>query len=313
MPGKLIINADDFGLTSGVNRAIRELAEAGALSSATLMANSAKFSEAVAIAHKLPSLGVGCHVVLTDGSPVCTPMEIPTLIGSDGKNFRASLRDFWLAVLLGKVDSADVEREAAAQIEKLQRAGITVTHVDTHKHTHILPSIARAVLSTAKRLGVQAMRNPFEQSWSLRLTHSSLKRALQVRLMTALRSKFQALPQIRSGCVVTTEGTIGISATGHLNADGLDSLLRHVPDGIWELVCHPGYHDDELGAITTRLREAREVERLALMEAFVESSSHPFSGALIHYGMLDQERKLKTQNKNNTNASVETGGNVMSA
>ena len=94
MAARLILNADDFGLTRGINRAIGELHANGAVTSATLMANGPAFDDAVAIALKRPTLGVGCHVVLTDGIPVSHPSDIPSLLGSDGKTFRSSLPDF---------------------------------------------------------------------------------------------------------------------------------------------------------------------------------------------------------------------------
>src|ERR1700679_3049862 len=102
MPPRLILNADDFGLTRGINRAVAELHAAGALTSATLMANGPAFDDAVSIAHAPPTLGIGCHIVLPDGTPVSPPESIPTLLAPDGKTFRISLIDFHLAVLRGK-------------------------------------------------------------------------------------------------------------------------------------------------------------------------------------------------------------------
>src|SRR5437868_5405322 len=134
MSSRLIINADDFGLTPGINRAILELHRAGALTSATLMATGPAFEDAVAIARDNPSLGIGCHIVLTDGTPALPPERIPTLIGPDRKNFRPSLGSFIQALLSGRIREDEIEREVFAQIERLQNAGITVTHADTHKH-----------------------------------------------------------------------------------------------------------------------------------------------------------------------------------
>ena len=94
MPARLIINADDFGLTPGVNRAIAELHDAGAVTSATLMATGPAFDDAVALALARPSLGIGCHIVLVDGTPVSDPSTIPTLLGPDGRTFRNSLGNF---------------------------------------------------------------------------------------------------------------------------------------------------------------------------------------------------------------------------
>ncbi|HZL25807.1 MAG TPA: ChbG/HpnK family deacetylase [Acidobacteriaceae bacterium] len=288
MASRLILNADDFGLTRGINRAIAELHAAGALTSATLMANGSAFDDAAAIARANPTLGVGCHVVLTDGTPLSAPETIPTLIGHDGKNFRASLGGFFFAAMRGKISEADIAREATAQIQRLQNAGINVTHLDTHKHTHILPRVARPLLAVAERTGIRAIRNPFEQSWSLRIGRSNRMRIVQVALMRLLRPNFFRLPQIRSGVVRTTNGTIGVSATGRLDADALRKALAVIPDGLWEIVCHPGYNDADLDAITTRLRDSRDIERLALLEIFT-NNSHPSGTRLIHYGEIGAE------------------------
>jgi predicted glycoside hydrolase/deacetylase ChbG (UPF0249 family) len=273
MAARLILNADDFGLTRGINRAIVELYEAGALNSATLMANGPAFEDAISLALAHPGLGVGCHIVLTEGIPVSHPASIPTLIGADGKNFRPSLVSFLAALLLGRINQAEIALEAAAQIDRLQLAGIRVTHVDTHKHTHMFPAVARPVLCAAEAAGIHAIRNPFEEPWSIALSGSELTRRIQVRLIQALRPRFLALPQIRDDIIRTTNGTVGISATGNLNQTTLQSVLDAIPNGTWEIVCHPGYNDADLDAITTRLRNTREVERDALLSTFCPASN----------------------------------------
>jgi predicted glycoside hydrolase/deacetylase ChbG (UPF0249 family) len=273
MAARLILNADDFGLTRGINRAIVELYEAGALNSATLMANGPAFEDAISLALAHPGLGVGCHIVLTEGIPVSHPASIPTLIGADGKNFRPSLVSFLAALLLGRINQAEIALEAAAQIDRLQLAGIRVTHVDTHKHTHMFPAVARPVLCAAEAAGIHAIRNPFEEPWSIALSGSELTRRIQVRLIQALRPRFLALPQIRDDIIRTTNGTVGISATGNLNQTTLQSVLDAMPNGTWEIVCHPGYNDADLDAITTRLRNTREVERDALLSTFCPASN----------------------------------------
>jgi predicted glycoside hydrolase/deacetylase ChbG (UPF0249 family) len=288
MAARLIINADDFGLTKGVNRAIAELHQAEALTSTTLMATGAAFDDAVAVAHANPALGVGCHIVLTDGIPVSDPRSIPTLMGADGKSFRPSLVDFVQALLRGRIREEEIEREMLAQVQRLQRAGIEVTHVDTHKHTHLFPAVTRPLLRVAESACVGAVRNPFEQRWSLALGHGSRLRMFQVKLLGRLQTQFERQPQIRNAAVLTTDGTIGISATGHLYADTLREILEALPaEGSFELCCHPGYNDEDLERVTTRLREHRDVERLALLEEVRRISLHPNAPQLIHYGELD--------------------------
>ncbi len=287
MPARLIINADDFGLTPGVNSTVESLHRAGVLTSATLMASGAAFNDAVEIAHRNPSLGVGCHIVLTDGTPVSPPASIPSLLGPDGRSFRSSLLSFVTAVVRRQLGPADILTEALAQIRKLQAAGIRVTHVDTHKHSHLFPAVSRPLLEAARQTGVQAIRNPFEQPWSLALGHGSTLRRAQVRLLRSFERRFN--DNLREHSIQTTDGTLGISATGHLNATTLRQLLTHLPTtGTWELVCHPGRNDTSLDHITTRLRAHREVERDALLLILPQALSQPGAPSLIHYGELTE-------------------------
>jgi len=294
MPSRLIINADDFGLTKGINRSIASLHNAGALTSATLMATGAAFEDAVAIARQNPALGVGCHVVLTDGVPASPPDKIPSLLGPDGKTLRPSLLSFVQALLRGQIREADIEREIEAQVETLQHAGITITHADTHKHTHLFPGVTRPLLNVLRRAGIHAIRDPFEPSFTQRLAHAGLKRRMQIHLLNQLRPAFQRHLALREGAILTTDGTLGVSATGNLNAATLTEILNSMPAaGTFELVCHPGYNDADLDRVTTRLRSHREVEMQALLAAVPAALSQPNPPRLIHYGSLaTAEQKL---------------------
>ena len=287
MPPRLIINADDFGLTSGINRAIIELNRANVLTSATLMAAGPAFADAVTLARSQSTLGVGCHIVLTDGVPVSPLDNIPTLLGPDGKSFRASLLDFVRALLRGQIREEEVEREAFAQIQRLQKAGVNVTHADTHKHTHLFPGVARPLLRAMERCSVTAIRNPFEPSFTHRVMHAGLTRYLQISLLNSLRPQFQRHPQIAEGRIVTTDGTVGVSATGNLNQETLTQILTALPnEGTFELVCHPGYNDHDLERVVTRLRAHREVEQQALHAVIPAVLSQPNAPTLIHFGSL---------------------------
>lgn len=288
MPSRLIINADDFGLTPGINRSIAELNRAGVLTSATLMATGPAFEDAIAIARSLPFLGIGCHIVLTDGVPASPPETIPSLLGPDGKTFRPSLMNFVQALLRGRIREADIEREAEAQIDRLQQAGIAITHVDTHKHTHLFPAVTRPLLQVLERAKIMAVRNPFEPAFTQRLAHADLKRRLQIHLLNRLRPAFERHPQLQNSRVLTTDGTLGVSATGNLNTSTLDEILKAMPaTGTFELVCHPGYNDRDLDRVTTRLRSHREIEMQALLSAIPARLSQPNAPTLIHYGSLN--------------------------
>jgi chitin disaccharide deacetylase len=269
---RLIVNADDFGLTRGVNCAIAELHRAGALTSATLMANASATDDAIAIALATPSLGVGCHVVLVDGEPVISPgRDIPHLADPSTGRFRPSLSSFllWLygprpRFTSSAVQAAEIEAEATAQIALLQGRGLRLTHIDTHKHVHMFPAVLHPVLRAARAAGIGVVRNPFEPAWSLRATsRAPWLRRRQVGLLRSLEPAFQRI--VAEEGFTTTDGAIGVLATGTLDAATVQSLVRQLPPGTWELVAHPGYNDADLAQARTRLLESRETERNALL------------------------------------------------
>lgn len=262
---RLIINADDLGLTSGVNRAIEEAGHAGAITSATLMANSPRFEEAVAIARKTSCLKTGCHIVLIDGEPLSS--QVPSLTNGTAK-FRSSLKEFALSAWRKRIAQDEIQREAETQIRKIQSAGLTPTHVDTHKHTHMFPHVLHPVVKAAKACGIYAVRNPFEsfRAWpgaSIISKPALWLRAFEVALLLKYASDFSRI--IREEGMSTTDGAVGVVATGKLDQNLLLRIIQALPEGTWELVCHPGYMDADLAAAGTRLLASRQVELAALM------------------------------------------------
>jgi len=258
---RLIINADDFGLTAGINSAILKAHLEGVVTSATLMATARAFDQAAALAPSTPDLGVGCHVTLVDGSPLLQPSQVPTLIeGRDSVRFYRSSGAFAWHTITRHINPAHIESEAAAQIHRLQAAGISVTHVDTHKHSHILPQVLQPLVRAAQACGGRKIRNPFEP---LRLNgllrHPQLwKRWIQFRTLSTLAQAF--CKTVKNAGMITTDGIIGMVATGALDEELFRSLIENLPDGTWEFVCHPGYNDPELQSLRTRLRKSREQE-----------------------------------------------------
>jgi predicted glycoside hydrolase/deacetylase ChbG (UPF0249 family) len=284
---RLILNADDFGLTTGVNRAISELNQRRALTSATLMARASATDEAIQLALKTPTLGVGCHVVLVDGEPVLSPrQDIPWLADPINGRFQPTLGGFvWNLYQERRIFGtgpfiAEIETEATAQISLLQSHGLHLTHIDTHKHTHMFPRVLRPVLRAARAAGIRTVRNPFEPLWSLRATPGApFLRRTQVRLLRTLEPAFRRI--VAEEGLTTTDGAIGVLATGTLDSATLTSLLRAMPHGTWELVTHPGYNDADLANAGTRLLASRELELNALTEA---AFAHDIE--LIHFGQL---------------------------
>jgi hopanoid biosynthesis associated protein HpnK len=261
---RLIVNADDFGLTAGVNRAIAELHRSGVVTSATLLARAVATEEAMEIARATPSLGVGCHVVLVDGNPTLAQRKIPALAEEGTGCFQPTLAAFLKRLLAGRIRSSEIEAEAGAQIALLQAKGVALTHIDTHKHTHMFPAVLRPLLRAARAAGIRAIRNPFEPAWSLRATpHAPWMRRVEVSLLRRFEPAFRRI--VAKEGFTTTDGAIGVLATGSLDAATLASLLSKLPAGTWELITHPGYNDSDLAQAHTRLLASRNTEREALL------------------------------------------------
>jgi predicted glycoside hydrolase/deacetylase ChbG (UPF0249 family) len=271
---RLIVNADDFGLTPGVNQAIVEAHEHGIVTSTTLMANSTAFAAAAKLAAGLPRLSIGCHVMLVDGTPLLDPTQIPSLVMHDatavspsrnaGHNkFRDGFGALAACALRGRLQPDEVEAEATAQIRRLQAQGIVVSHLDTHKHTHILSSVLKPLLRAAQACGVRALRNPFPPLRPLALAHL-LKRPRLWKRYSGLKFLRRGAEQFRRTVhaegMITTDGTFGMVVTGALDQRLFHAILGSIPPGTWEFVCHPGYNDSALAAVRTRLRESRSQE-----------------------------------------------------
>jgi len=283
---KLIVNADDFGLTAGVNRGIVEAHNSGVVSSATLMASGPAFADAVTAARSAPNLSVGCHVVLVDGTPVLPPDAVDTLRAirsAEPNRFYSSLSAFAARAMLGGFDRDQLVAEVVAQIKKLQSAGIQVTHLDSHKHAHVFPEILAALLRAARICGVRAIRNPIVPVKAISAHIFKDKRELwkrygQVRVLHTFSRQFHQRTK-RAG-LLTPDGVVGVIETGTREnpeggsaggsdvKSGYSSLLRatlsNLPEGTWEFVCHPGYNDDDLRATGTRLLASRDEERRLL-------------------------------------------------
>jgi predicted glycoside hydrolase/deacetylase ChbG (UPF0249 family) len=195
---------------------------------------------------------------------VLPAVEIPSLTDRQTGRFHDKPASFLSRLLLGRIRASEIEAEVAAQLALLQRRGLTLSHVDTHKHLHMFPAVLRSVLAAARAAGICAVRNPFEPDWSRRATSAtSLLRRIEVNLLHQFEPAFRRI--VAEEGFLTTDGALGVLATGALDKEILHSLLGSAPAGTWELVTHPGYNDDDLARSHTRLRQSRETERLALL------------------------------------------------
>jgi predicted glycoside hydrolase/deacetylase ChbG (UPF0249 family) len=216
---RLIVNADDFGFTQGVNEGIIEAHRRGILTAATLMANGAAFDHAVQLAKRTPSLDVGAHLVLV-GAP-----GLPRTVAALVRN-----------IALGRMR---IHEDLDAQIRRIRAAGIHPTHLDTHKHTHLLPPVLEAVARLSREHGIAWVRRP-----------------LNLPVLTG---------RLRRGGCKLTDRFEGFSLTGKFHTRELAAFLDTLPAGLTEFMCHPGYCTAELRAAATRLKESRQRELEALI------------------------------------------------
>lgn len=258
-------------MTPGINRAIVEGCEQGVITSATLMANSRAFDDAVTRGYELklhkPQFSIGCHVVLLDGEPILPSHRVRTLLraSSNGpdRQLRVNLTDFARSALAGKLNPDEIEAEAAAQFERIQSAGITLSHFDCHKHAHIFPAVLRPLLRAAKAKGIRAVRNPFGKLFPVpfdRLArHPNLwTRFAELGVVRTFAARFRR--EVQNYGLLTPDGSVGILITGALDLSSFASIVEGLPEGTWEFVCHPGYNDADLDTVRTRLRASREQE-----------------------------------------------------
>jgi predicted glycoside hydrolase/deacetylase ChbG (UPF0249 family) len=290
----LIVNADDLGWTDGVNRGILEAFHHGIVTSTSLLANGAAFAGGVEAARLAPGLGVGVHLNLSDGPPVAERETITSLLNDDGE-FAGGPEKLLLRRARRGLRLAEVESEWDAQIQKVRDAGIAPTHLDGHKHVHMLPGLFEIALKLAKRHDIGAIRVSLEAS-SLRAALSSgskqnagvvMKQGVQARGLKLLAR--DAREQAGRAGISTADYFCGIAQTGELTRDGVAQFVKSLPDGTTELMCHPGYADAALQKTQTRLQDSRETELRILTDTGIRNLVATLGIRLIDYGLVTQE------------------------
>ena len=291
---RLIVNADDFGMTRGVNRAIVEASGQGIITSTTLMATARAFDDAVAQARRLgPRVSIGCHVILLDGTPALAPTMVPTLLDPNlpagAPEFRVKLNDFARASFSGRLNPVEVEAEAMAQMQLLQDAGIQLSHFDCHKHAHMFPAVLRPLLRAAKSRGIAAVRNPFGRLFPLPVTRilrspQLWRRVAELSVLRAFAANFKR--EVERHGLRTPDGSVGVLNTGSLDLQSFLVIIDALPEGTWEFVCHPGYNDAELDQVRTRLRQSRETELAVFTSPDARSALERRGVELINYREL---------------------------
>jgi len=273
---RLIVNADDFGLTENVNEGILDAYLDGIVTSTTLMANGIAFESAVAASKPFHRLGVGVHLNLSEGEPVTDATKIPTLVDRRGRLHMTPAR-LWAGIAAGQVSLSEIEAELRAQVIKIVRAGIAPTHFDGHKHVHVLPRVSDIVIRLAQDFRVPAVRCPSEKKLLAAGPRRNagfsgaarFKQNLVGRAVSILAEVFSA--KLERAGIHSPAHFHGIRETGFLDAAALHEILENLPEGTTELMCHPGYRDAQLKRTGTRLLMQRETEITGLTNVSVRN------------------------------------------
>ena len=237
----LIVNSDDFGRHELINRAVEKALNEGCLRSATIMAGGAAFDDAVEVAKKNPSLGVGIHFTLANGFPVLPPKEIPTLVTEDGvffENYVVFLKKY----LQGKISAEEIKSELAAQLGKIQNAGLKLTHFDSHQHLHHFPGIIEICLELAEDAKISKMRVSKTKIFDGEL--DSVGKFIG-RLGLGSLAKFAAYKARKKNFAAPQHFT-GIVAGEAVDENFLSKLLDNLEEGVTEIMLHPGTDNEIL-------------------------------------------------------------------
>jgi predicted glycoside hydrolase/deacetylase ChbG (UPF0249 family) len=264
---RLVVNADDFGFTPDVNEGIVDAHRRGILTATTLMANGSAFEDALQRVREVPSLDIGCHLVLIGSASLLT-----------GKPFPLTVSRLLIAIARKQIRAYD---ELHAQVRRIVDSGMRPSHLDTHKHTHLAPPVLEAVARLSEEFGIPWVRRPFD--FPTRATVPPIVR-LTSNSMGLLRRRFHRTLE-RHRCR-TTDHFAGFQITGRFRTAELVELIGLLPDGSTELMCHPGKCGPALRQARTRLKESREDELAALTAPEVKAALERAGVELVNYRQL---------------------------
>lgn len=259
---KLIVNADDFGLTEKVNEGILKCFSNGILRSTSLMANGQSFEHAIGIIRSNPKLDIGVHLTLVEEKPVLDAAKLPSLVGENGQ-FHKHATNFTKKYYSDKISFDEARNELNAQFEKVLDHGVKVSHIDSHQHLHMLPKILDITIGLAHRYKVKFIRFPREKFSSyMFLDLKSLSRIMQMIAVNRFCSV------ARNRIPLKTDHFAGFYFGGKLSKQNLLTLINNLPMvGVCELMCHPGMSEDLTNYTHWKYRQVEEM--LALVDTEV--------------------------------------------
>ena len=289
---QLIVNADDWGLTPAVNRGVVRAFQNGIVTSASLLVTGTAFEDAVALARQNPKLDVGLHLALVEERAVLGRDTLPTLVDEKGRFPRTS-SEFIQRAVLGRINWNEVEREIAAQLELFKKTGLRLSHVNSHQHLHMFPPVFEIVRRLTRSMENVWIRNP-AGPWR-KSQDTSLGRWVQ-RLGLNLTCLMARGLHEGSQCQMP-DGICGFEVSGRLTRSALEHILRRIPDGLYELICHPGEDDAETRTRYShwRYRWAEELDTLTAPETRMILEEQGI--VLTSFGQASALRATKAPNR----------------
>jgi chitin disaccharide deacetylase len=270
---QLVVNADDFGFTRDVNQGIIEAYQRGILTATTLMATGDAFEDAARLARENPALDIGAHLVLVGGRPLVSPQA----------GWPSSIPRLLAAIAARRIR---IYEELTAQVRRILDSGIPLTHLDTHKHTHLAPPVLEAVARIAEEFGIRWVRRPFDLPLTAARAGTSWRKRATSGSLTMVRARFERALE-RRHCR-TTDHFAGFQITGRFRTAELVRLIQALPEGSTELMCHPGRCTEELRSARTRLKQSREEELEALTAPETRRALEANGVDLVNYRMLGE-------------------------
>jgi hopanoid biosynthesis associated protein HpnK len=241
---KLIVNADDFGLAESINAGIIKGFKEGLITSTSLMCSAPAFADAVKLAEDCPKLGVGIHLTLVGSvAPVLPPEEVPSLVDGQGlfpDNYVSLAKNLYT----GKLKISEVRRELSAQIERGLATGLHFTHLDSHQHIHVLPGLQNLTLELARTYGFKAVRIPGEAYTWKGGFDCGLVRMLGKCGLSFCSDLFRL--RLKGTGIAAPDHFFGMVAGGHLNQQLVSCILMNLPEGVSEIMTHPGLEAEAL-------------------------------------------------------------------
>ena len=269
---QILITADDFGWTDSQNQAVLAGVQAGTLHRASLLCNGQGFTEAVAIAHRHPQLGVGVHLTLCEGAPLC-PATAESRLCSPAGHFPDGLGPLLGLFATGALPLAIVEAEWRAQIERALDAGISPSHLDGHKHVHLLPPLFDLTVRLAQRYRIPFVRVPQEAP--------SLRAVRRVAAWAVLSSLSRRARRRMSGTGLrTADHFVGFSESGGMSPDRLVAAIRAARPGVTEIMVHPAQEGAGLAMLRARYGWARRYRFADELDALCHPATRDALGDL---------------------------------